>query len=265
MKANSWLEHAQKRLAEAGISSARLDVELLLAHAVNKDRTWLAAHHDDELSLIELDMADDFLARREAREPIAYITGYKEFYGRNFTVTPDVLIPRPETESLIELAKNNRLSGTILDVGTGSGCLGLTLALELGSDAVLSDISDPALNVARRNAETLGVKSALFTRSNLLDSIARQFDVIVANLPYVDTEWDRSPETNHEPKLALFAADGGLALIKTLISQAPHTLTPNGYLLLEADPEQHASITEYAADRFAHLATLGYGLLLQLR
>ncbi|HMH70242.1 MAG TPA: HemK family protein methyltransferase, partial [Candidatus Saccharimonadales bacterium] len=179
----------------------------------------------------------------------------KEFYGRLFRVTPATLIPRPESETIITLlsemiSKNSSLLPTapqqLVDVGTGSGCLGITAKLEIPElEVTLLDISRHALTVAEYNAKKLGATVAAHY-SDLLSNYPLRADFIVANLPYVDTTWLRSPETNYEPQTALFAAEGGLHLIKRLIGQAEAHLSPHGSLLLEADPRQHAEIVTIA-------------------
>lgn len=240
----AWLRDAAEQLANAGIASALLDAEIILAHTLHKSRTWLHAHNDDELSSRLVEIADARLVLRLDRIPIAYIIGHKEFYSRIFTVTPSVLIPRPESESIIELLKKHVPAGAtrLIDVGTGSGCLGITAKLELPQLTVaLSDISRHALKIAQRNAANLHA-DVVTTQSNLLANVADHYDVVLANLPYVDTTWERSPETNHEPGLALFADNGGLALINELIKQLPDVLIAPGLVVLEADPEQHAVI-----------------------
>jgi release factor glutamine methyltransferase len=227
----------------AGITSARLDAELLLAHVLEQSREWCLAHDDQPLSAAQLRQLDQLLTRRLNREPIAYILGRKEFYSRDFLVTPDVLIPRPETEQLVEsveslLAEDSK----IIDVGCGSGCIGITLKLECPtSNVTLSDISQSALAVANTNAARLGAEVEI-VQSDLLDNISGRFDIIVANLPYVDRNWPVSPETKFEPPAALFAPDSGLALVKRLIVTAPQHLTPSGYLVLEFDPRQLVEI-----------------------
>ena len=260
----SWLQSATEQLQQASIPSARLDAEVILAHALSVNRSWLHAHSDDTINSTD---ADKLLQKRITRVPIAYLTGQKEFYGRTFIVTPETLIPRPETETLIDIAKQYELGGKIVDVGTGSGCIGITLALETSSTVTLCDISDEALRIAQKNAQQLGVSNLTFTKSDLLSAFAKKtsapFDAIVANLPYVDHSWERSPETDHEPALALFANDKGLELIKTLIDQAPALLRPGGYLLLEADPEQFVSISQYSAPAFTTVETRDYAILLQ--
>ena len=241
MNASSWLNSAPVD---------RLDAVLILAHSLGKDRTFLHAHPEFDLSDAVLAKINAAVARRALGEPLAYILGFKEFYGRNFTVTHDTLIPRPETEALIEVIKSLK-PRKILDVGTGSGCIAVTLALELPEtevDAV--DISLKALAAARENAENLGAKVD-FYQSNLLEKVDGQYDLIVANLPYVDASWDwLGPELDFEPQTALYAEDGGLALIKQLIEQAPAHLKPHGHLILEADRSQHQKIASYAGNLF---------------
>ncbi len=274
MTINQWLHEASVALRKIGISSARLDAEIILAHTLHKDRTYLHAHSDDELKPELQKIADTQLALRLTRVPIAYIIGQKEFYGRDFTVTPATLVPRPESEAIIDTLKNlvsknsdlpdgSRLR--LIDVGTGSGCLGITAKLELSKlDVTLSDISGPALAVAQANATRLQADVTIL-ESNLLQGYRKQADIIIANLPYVDASWDRSPDTIHEPQVALFAGDGGQALIKQLIDQAVNALNASGLLLLEADPIQHESIAIYANHKgFEIVAEHDYCLALKL-
>lgn len=199
--------------------------------------------------------------------PVAYIVGNKEFYGRSFAVTADVLIPRPETEALIEALRKlaPKAGDMLIDVGTGSGAIAITAALEWPELTVAAcDISPAALRVAKRNAKALHA-NLTFRQSDLLDAQQNPpYRFIVANLPYVDTTWQRSPETQFEPKLALFADNAGLALVKKLIAQAPQNLQPNGYLLLEADPRQHKQITNFATQHgFSLVYKDGFALSFQ--
>jgi release factor glutamine methyltransferase len=252
-----WLRDAASQLANAGISSAKLDAEIILAHTLRQRRTYLHAHDDELLSARHIEIADARLQLRLDRTPIAYIVGHKEFYGHLFKVNPATLIPRPESETIITILKELTAQTTInlthssprlVDVGTGSGCLGITAKLEIPElEVTLVDVSRQALRVAEINATELHADVAL-TRSDLLQSYPFVADYIVANLPYVDPEWERSPETNYEPALALFAADDGLALINKLLQQAPMHLKTGGYILLEADPRQHAAIIKSAKD-----------------
>ena len=198
----------------------------------------------------------------ERTTPIAYQNGYQDFYGRDFLVTPDVLIPRPETEfvidSVLNLVGKPYLPGVkpgskilprdlkILDVGTGSGCIAITLKLELPEATVVAcDISEEALKIARKNAEKHGIHLP-FIISHLLDNVKFTPDLIVANLPYVDKDWPwlDKKSLSCEPPQALYAKNHGLALIYELIGQAKSRNV--GYLILEADPCQHNDITNFA-------------------
>ena len=241
MNISAWLDHAIKQLREIGVDSTRLDAELILANTLRKNRTYLHTHPENDIDPRRVDIANARLRLRLERVPLAYILGYRDFYGRRFTVSPQVLVPRPESEAIIELLKELGVSGKLLDIGTGSGCLGITAKLEIPKlNVILSDISQPALRVARQNAEKFQADVALI-KSNLLRAVPGKFDIIIANLPYVDRSWQRSPETNHEPALALFAKDEGLELIYQLIDQLPAHLNPGALIFLEADPRQHGS------------------------
>jgi len=212
--------------------------------------------------------------------PLAYQTGRQDFYGRDFFVTPDVLIPRPETEQLIDavlnLAGKPYLPGVlpsirklpknpkILDVGTGSGCIAITLKLELPeADISAVDFSAKSLLVAEKNAKALGAKIT-FKNSDLLEKVDFTPDLIVANLPYVDTSWDWLDKTalSYEPDSALYAEDGGLFLIKKLIDESANRKIP--FLVLEADPCQHMRIINYATT-YQLLETRGFCLVFTLR
>lgn len=269
MTIKDWLRNASNLLQSTGIASARLDAELLLAHALNKPREYIFAHpetlHLRGTSSKELEM---LLERRAKREPMAYILGSKEFYGRNFVVTPDVLIPRPESEMMIDLLKQIVEDGMwnvegnrhIIDVGTGSGCLAITAKLELPDfEVVAVDNSEKAIKIAKDNAGKHRVEIEFFHGSLLEPILPTTYyllpDIILANLPYVDKTWDVSPETHYEPDLALYAADKGLSLIKKLINQASQVLEGNGYLILEADPRQHKLIVDFSQYAF-HLKNI---------
>ena len=241
MNVSSWL----KRAATSQIS--HLDAELILAHALHKERVFLHAHPDYELTESEQRKAEEYLKRRQNHEPVAYILGSKEFYGREFVVTPDTLIPRPETEAIIDLVKELSLEKPkILDVGTGSGCIAITLKLELPeSDVMAVDISEKALVVAEKNADNLHANLE-FKKSDLLKNVDEKFDIIVANLPYVDKNWDwLSPELDFEPETALYSEDFGLKDIKNLILESNTKLAEQGKLILESDISQHEAIGSF--------------------
>lgn len=270
MNISTWLKHAAEHLKNAGITSAQLDAELLLANTLRKNRTYLHAHLDKDVDPRRVDIAEARLSLRLDRVPLAYILGKKEFYGREFDVSPSVLVPRPESEEMInmllKLAPQDNQPRTLIDVGTGSGCLGITAALELPDNwhIVLSDISPKALSVAEKNAKKLDAK--VFTqKQSLLLGQFEKLDCILANLPYVDKDWkNTSPELRHEPPEALYAGEGGLKLIRELIQQAPKHMTNQGLLFIEADEEQHQTIVAFGNQNgFLHLETSG--LIVALR
>ena len=244
MNVSSWLTIAKRKINA-------LDAELILLNTIGeKDRSFLTLHEDKKLAEEELKKANEFLERRASGEPLAYILGYKEFYGRDFLVEKGArsLIPRTETESIIEMAKTLKPAPRkILDIGTGSGCIAITLKLENPEVEVLaSDFSQGVLELAKENAKNLGT-DVKFIQSDLLDSIDGNFDLIVANLPYVDEDWDwlDKKTLKYEPKEALYAEDGGLFLIKKLIHQAKGRTK---YLVLESDTSQQEEIIEYAKE-----------------
>ncbi len=268
-----WLNDATRQLSSASIPSARLDAELILAHTIRKPRTWLHGHGSDTLERRTIEIANARLDLRIDRVPVAYIIGHKEFYGRQFKVTTATLIPRPESEALIELLRRAVPSNTRLavdhplrlaDIGTGSGALGITAKLEFPElDVALTDISRHALRVAEDNASSLHAEVALLL-GDLLDAYPFTADIIIANLPYVDPEWERSKETDHEPAGALFADNHGLSLIFKLLAQTKDKLVLGGKLILEADPEQHPAIIKEAALHGLVLSeTQEYGILLE--
>jgi release factor glutamine methyltransferase len=251
------IRHVSDRLASAGIEGSLLEARLLVAEASNlsvaevyarPERTLRADIFADILSLAE---------RRERREPLAYVLGRKEFHGRSFEVNEHVLVPRPETETLVEIALQ-RIGGferpRILDVGTGSGCIAVTLALELpAASVVATDVSDGALRMARRNAIRLGAVGVRFLRCDLLSAIPRQgLEMVIANPPYIpSSEIDGlMPEIrDHEPRTALDGGEDGLRFHRRLVAQASGALVPGGRLLLETAMGQACSVRAMVAER----------------
>jgi release factor glutamine methyltransferase len=235
---------ARARLAGAGIPPAEADrdARLLASWQLGWDasRYWIGANEPEPVGFTA--GYEALIARRASREPVAYITGMQEFWGLAFEVSPAVLIPRPETELIVEAAlgllPNRNVPVDIADACTGSGCLAIALASELSrARLVATDISDNALAVARRNAERHGVAGRIgLVRSDLLHGVAGPFHIIVANPPYVP-ERDRQtlqPEVrDHEPGEALFAGDAGLSVIPRLIEQASSRLRGGGVLIFE--------------------------------
>ena len=252
MTIRNWLLKATAKLKNANIDSAQLDAELILMFTSGYCREFLRAHDEEELKNPTRQLADILCDKRAEREPMAYLINHKEFYGRNFYVDKNVLIPRPESEQIIEILCKltaSQLKSRILDVGTGSGILAITAKLKLPKAEVTAlDISEPALKVARQNAEHFSTKIA-FIQSDLLKSVDGEFDIILANLPYVSPSWNSdatSPELRAEPQIALYASDDGNALNKKLIRGAPNKLCVGGYLIMEMDPEQIGTIAKFA-------------------
>lgn len=266
MTIREWLRQASSEFADAMIPSAGLDAEVILAHTLRKNRTWLHAHADDDIDPRLVDIANARAELRLERVPVAYIIGHKEFYGRRFHVTPDTLIPRPESEALIELVRHQLTrypdARQLVDVGTGSGCLGVTAKLLWPQlHVTLIDNNKKTLQIAAKNADLYNVEA----RTLLSDLLARyplKADIIVGNLPYVDPAWSNSPELAYEPETALYADDHGLRLIRRLIDDSRSVLTARGALIIEADTRQHDTIVEYAILRgYHHEATQGLGLV----
>lgn len=223
---------------------SRLEAELLLAHALGQGRAWLYAHADDAIEPVLAAAFHTLVKRRLDGEPMAYLLGSREFYGRDFRVTPDVLIPRPETELLIDLALSLDLpaAARVIDVGTGTGCIALTLAAERpGWQVSAVDLSSAALEVARVNRDNLGLDQVALLHGSLLEPASGQFfDLVISNPPYVA---DGDPhlgqgDLRFEPAMALSCGEDGLSLIRALIQQASKQLKSGGWLLIEHGHDQ---------------------------
>lgn len=247
-------------LTAAGVPDAAQDVALLLAHAMGISRADLAltAPHTilNDAQIAAFDMA---LRARAARQPLSHITGQRQFWGRSFAVTPEVLDPRPETETLIAAALAQDFA-RVLDLGTGSGCILLTLLAERPQATGLGvDLSEAALNVAKRNQMRLGVQ-ADWAQGSWFDPVQGRFDLIVSNPPYIaDAEMaDLSPEVREwEPHLALTPGGDGLAPYRIISAQAHAYLTKGGWLMVEIGPTQGAVVAGYfTAEGFAQVAIL---------
>lgn len=229
-----------RALAAAERRVDALDARVLLCHALARDMAYLIAHRDDPLDPEQQRVFESLIARRAGGEPVAYLTGRREFYGLNFEVTPAVLIPRPETERLVELALERVApdeSASVLDLGTGSGCLAIAIAHHRRRAWVTAtDDSPAALAVARGNAAALGVTNVEFAAGAWWDSVAhRRFDLIVSNPPYV-AEGDPhlvAGELRFEPRAALVAGPDGLDAIRTIAAGAGAHLRPGGWILIE--------------------------------
>ncbi|MDT5296673.1 MAG: release factor glutamine methyltransferase, partial [Acidobacteriota bacterium] len=255
------LREAATRLRVAGVSEPRREAGSLLSHATGRDSAFLITHADELLTAKQLSSFRASVARRAAGEPFQYIAGRQEFYGLEFEVTPDVLIPRPETELLVETALE-LLRGTdaplVCDVGTGSGCIAVSL-LHTRRDArgYALDISHAALEVAARNAARHGVRERLQVLvSDCFDALradehkATRFDLIASNPPYVaesDLDGLQREVREHEPRVALTPGGDGLSVIRRLLQDAPQFLKPGGLMLMEIGFNQHervAALTE---------------------
>lgn len=272
--------------AERGLG--RLEAEILLSHILGKDRAWLLAHGVEILRPALYRKFQNFVDRRTNHEPVAYILGYKEFYGRNFKVTRDTLIPRPETELMVDLIRDlplpllakegdkktlplakGELEGVcILDLGTGSGALAVSLAKEIPNSTVLAtDLSPRGLNVAKQNASQLAAKNIKFLKANLLEPEVRKFLkhaskkhpalIIAANLPYLPTTDKKTLDPDvvrYEPSKALFAGQDGLGLIRKFLVQLAHHSGSLGFdsihAYLEFDPPQSANLKNLTRSLF---------------
>lgn len=269
MRLRDLVDGARRRLEAAGIprTEAALDAELLARDVLGWDRaTWLARRDEPETS-VDLEVRatrgqgafsaalEPLVARRLAREPMAYIRGTQEFYGREFLVGPGVLIPRPETELVVDAARAalaTRLSQRLADIGTGSGCLAITLALEVPvSRVVATDISTAALHIARGNAAAHGVTTRVrFLETPYLAGVRGPFDVVVSNPPYVrESDTSRLPPEvrNHEPGDALFGGADGLRDLRAVAEAAAQTLAADGVLVMEFGLGQTEAVRDLVA------------------
>ena len=247
------LRSAWQILDRAGVPEARREAGSLLCFILGKDRTFLISHAEDLLGDDFVRRFQESVERRAAGEPLQYITGVQDFFGREFRVTPEVLIPRPETEFLVEAAIELSEPGAIIcDVGTGSGCIAVTLLLEVNdARAVAVDKSSTALEVAKLNAQNLAVAGRLeFLVSNCfdaLDSSRYQFDLVVSNPPYVAEAMMAGLQRevrDHEPLVALSPGPDGLSVIRRLLRDTPAFLKANGYLIMEIGFDQGETVKE---------------------
>ena len=265
MKLAQALHEATEALQATGIEDAWLEAEVLLRHTLDLDRAHLYARLQEDLSAGDQAAFHSLLARCLAREPTAYIVGRREFYGLDLETTPAALIPRPETELLVEEAiaraclpgrqAHHRERLLIVDVGTGNGAIAVALAVHLRQAALVAiDLSREALALAIRNARRHGVEGRIsFLQADLLAPLAQPAAIIVANLPYVSSgDWEALPPEirEHEPRSALDGGPDGLREIERLLEQAPSCLRPGGSLLVELGPLQAAPALALARRRF---------------
>lgn len=228
---------------------------VLLQHVFKQPKSWVLSHGEVDLSSEEQHLLASSLAQYLQGVPLPYILGGWEFYGRTFQLTPDVLIPRPETEMLVKFALQHAQATPrprIIDVGTGSGCIAITLAAELPSSTLLGvDLSLAALQVARLNASRLGQRQVRFLQTDLLTPLSTRFDLICANLPYIPSQTLATlPVSRWEPRLALDGGQSGLDVIQRLLHQARSRLAPNGVILLETEASLGAETLHIAQEAF---------------
>ncbi len=249
------LRQGVELLERGEIDAPRLTAEVLLAHALHNDRTYLYAHPERELREVEWIHYGRYLHERLRHKPLQYITGKQEFYGRDFRVTPDVLIPRPETELLVETALPFARSAAItVDVGTGSGAIAITLALEGARRVVGVDISEAALTVARANGDSGNARVDWIQADGLSALADRSVGLVVSNPPYVAEEARATlqPEVRDwEPSLALFAEGDGLAFYSRLIPESARVLRRGGGLVLELGAGQSADVAQMLDARWS--------------
>lgn len=254
---HSWLQEASQRLASSGIMTNRLDSLILLEDTIGKDRAWILANEDEELSIFMLKELNKKIARRMTHEPLAYIRGHTEFYGNEFLVNKHVLEPRPESETiidlLVELMNTSIKNPAVIDVGTGSGALAITAKLKWPNIPVVAiDVDRRCLKVAEQNAKKLNVKINLLEGylleplESLFKDQARTF-IFLCNLPYVPNNFQINPAAMREPRIAIFGGPDGLSLYNELFGTL--SLVKSNYpltIITESLPTQHVRLEEIA-------------------
>ena len=254
------IRETHQTLESTGIPDARLEAEVMVMTVMRMTRQNIFAEQETQVPAGEAQQLAEIIAQRLERIPLAYIIGYREFYGINVVVTPDVLIPRPETEGMVEHTLFMALMGmetrelTIADIGTGSGAIAVNLAIHLPAARIYAvDISEPALDVAAFNIRGHSVADRVrLGHGDLLEPLPEPVDVIVANLPYIPTQRipELQPEVQREPSMALDGGADGLDLVRRLLSQAPAKLNSPGIILLELDPDQFPAVEAEALQHF---------------
>ena len=276
MKIKEALTQGIKQLEQYHIDSAPLDAELLLSFVLNKDkacpstrrsgtrpgrqatgvaREYLYTYPETELNNKDIKKYQKLIKKRSTHYPLAYILGYKEFYGLKFEVNKHVLIPRPETELLVEKTlkiyqKNAKQK--IIEIGTGSGCIAISLVKNGINNIIATDISKQALKVAKKNAKIYQVENKIkFLKGDLLKPLQdTKIDILIANLPYLDTNYKKESSIKHEPNLALYSGEDGLDAYKKLFKQISELAYQPQYILIELDPEQIKILSSYTKKLF---------------
>ena len=283
MMNNPFLSYITTCLTETSDTSA-LDASVLLAHILGKPRAWVLAHPELTLTLEQQDQLNNALEQLGKGKPLPYVLGHWEFFGLEFEITPDVLIPRPETELLVEKAitwlKQSKVRRTVADVGTGSGIIAISIAMNVADSKILAtDISHNALQVAKSNARKFNVIDRInFVECDILPtrpgslSTEEHFDLLCANLPYIPTATlQKLPVYGHEPTLALDGGEDGLDLFRKLMKAAPEWMAPNSLILLEIESSLGIKALNLAYDMFSnaeihlHKDLTGRDRLLEIR
>lgn len=254
MNSKVWLDEAEKRLKNANIGTARLDCLVLLEDEINRDRSWILAHPEYDLQIEQVEKLNTKIAQRSQHEPLAYVRGKTEFYGREFIVNRHVLEPRPESETMITLLKSLTLptGATIIDIGTGSGALAITAKLELPTAHVIAtDIDPQCLEIARQNTEKYQIDIS-FLQGNLLQPLRDtryeiRDTIIIANLTYVPDNFHINQAAMREPQHAIFGGGDGLDLYRRMFTQLNEFNWQPDTILTESLPPQHPALAEIAA------------------
>jgi release factor glutamine methyltransferase len=259
------LREASQMLKYAGVPESRREAGSLLSHVIAKDRTFLISHAEDNVDDADIVRFQQAVERRASGEPLQYITGVQDFYGREFRVTPDVLIPRPETELLVEAALEmiaGESAPLICDVGTGSGCIAITLLCErTDARAIAVDVSEAAIEVARDNARRHGISDRItFGISDCFAAVEPiEFDLVVSNPPYVSTEAFAGLQRevrDHEPPVALSPGGDGLNVVRRLLRDAPAFLKNDGCLIMEIGFDQGHKMAGLIDENHWHLVDI---------
>lgn len=253
MEIGTWLQESTRKLLTVGIATARLDCLVLLEDILNNNRTHLLAYPENVLSPEQIVELDSYIVRRAGHEPLAYIRGRSEFYGRTFLVNKHVLEPRPESETMIEMLKVVAATTLptqlrIVDIGAGSGALGITAKLELPAAHVdLIEIDRTAVTVTKKNINMLSKSMNVF-QNDLLTNITAKYDVVLANLPYVPDGFHINSAAEAEPHIAIFGGPDGLDVYRRLFSQIAELRNKPSYILTEALPPQHEQLAAIAQE-----------------
>ncbi len=252
MTINKALERGSKMLKDKNINSAHLDAELLLSFVLKKTKEFFYSHPNYKLTWWQKKRFQQLIKKRSKNYPIAYILGYKEFYGLKFLVNKNVLVPRPETELLVETAR--RVVSTdptsqdqIAEIGTGSACIAISLAKNNFSNIIATDISNKALKIAKKNSELHQTKDKVkFLKGDLLKPLQnKKIDILIANLPYLSAKYKQEKSIKFEPQTALYAGPDGLDKYRKLFEQISKLKNKPSYILIELNPEQVNSLFKY--------------------